>query len=247
MVNMLFQLHFPFRLICSGSSGVGKSTLIAQILKQRKDIIDQPIHKIIYCAKFETSISPLIKNDKNISFNEGLPSEELVRNEENLNLLFVVDDLFDAAYNSPVISDIFTQGRNRNIGIVLITQNLFPKFSRSRDISLNSSYYIIYRNLRDASQIKHFARQVAPRHSKEFCELYYKYIDKPFSYLFIDFSPEQEDLFRYRTDILSPTPTIFVQDDKIKTLEKFGETSETQGYIIKLQKPDSEGEENFLE
>lgn len=100
---------------------------------------------------------------------------------------------------------MFTQGRNRNISTILITQNLFPQFPKARNISLNANYIIVFRNLRDAASINHLARQVCPSNSKSFRDMFINNINKPYSYLLLDFTPTTPDIFRFKSDILSIT------------------------------------------
>ena len=59
------------------------------------------------------------------------------------------------------MSQLIAKGsRNRNISLVLITQNVFPQGQSSPDISLNSNYLVVFKNPRDEAQIVHLARQV---------------------------------------------------------------------------------------
>lgn len=99
---------------------------------------------------------------------------------------------------------------------ILITQNLFPRNSKSRNISLNANILIIFRNLRDRASIGYLARQVCPSASREFVDLFSNHIDKPYSYLLLDFSAGTPDIFRFRSDILSRSPSIYVCDVELK-------------------------------
>lgn len=214
----LFQLEWPFRLILSGASSCGKSTLLGQIILNRKDIIDQHVDKIIYCAKYQTSIPQSIRDDVTIPlvFHEGVPTEELIRNENNENVLICLDDLLECAFKSGVVSSLFTQGRNRSLSVILLIQNLFPRYPNARNISLNANYLIIFRNLRDSSSLIHLAKQVCPSNSKAFSEMFINNVNTPYSYLFMDFTPTCSDLLRYRQDIFSESPTVFINETEIK-------------------------------
>ena len=56
------------------------------------------------------------------------------------------------------IVDIFTKGsHHRDLNVFYITQNLFHQGKGQRDISLNASYIIYFKNPRDKRQIKHLA------------------------------------------------------------------------------------------
>jgi Tfp pilus assembly pilus retraction ATPase PilT len=237
----MIQLKFPVRLIIAGSSGIGKSTLLGDMISLRNDLFDRKIDKIIYCTKYESSIPKILRNDKSIFFQSGIPSEEQILNEKNENILFCFDDIADEAFSSGLVGNLFTTGRNRNIGVVLITQNLFPKYSHSREISLNANYYIIFRNIRDGSQINHFAKQVCPNNSKAFREIIENHINREPNgrgYLFCDFSHDVSDLLRFRTNILSQVSTVFFNDESLKEAilerEQLVENSQIQAQIIKI-------------
>jgi hypothetical protein len=78
-----------------------------------------------------------------MTFVKDLPDFE---NPENVPTLIVLDELMDSAYSTKV-SQLFAKGsHHRNIGIVLITQNLFHQGPASRDISLNSKFIVVFKN-----------------------------------------------------------------------------------------------------
>lgn len=131
----------------SGPSNCGKSVFVGELISQRSRMINEPIEHIVYCAKFRTSI-PINIDSSTISFHEGLPTEEMFLNKNLGSSLYVLDDLLDVAFKSDIVSKIFCEGRHRKIGIILITQNLFPPYRCARNISINASYIVLYRNKR---------------------------------------------------------------------------------------------------
>lgn len=233
----MFKLKFPFRMILAGSSGSGKSCLLADIIINRHVLIDKKIDRIIYCAKYATSMPKVLRNNNLIQFHEGLPDEEMVKNEDKKNVLICLDDLLETAFSSDLVSNLFTQGRNRNTSVVLLTQNLFPQFKHARNVSLNANYIIVFRNMRDRSSIGHLAKQVCPGNSRAFSDLFSNHINTPFSYLFLDFTQDVPDVFRYRTDILSDTPSIFTCAEELNnaTTSKTTEAgAEIPSHLIEL-------------
>ena len=69
--------------------------------------------------------------------------------------------------------DLFTKGsHHKNISVMFITQNIFHKSTHSRDISLNASYIVLFKNPRDRAQIQHLVRQIYPEDSKFLQEAY---------------------------------------------------------------------------
>ena len=70
----------------------------------------------------------------------------------------------DEGGDSKAVSQLFTRGRHDNLSVIFLTQNLFhPK---QRNISLNSDYMVIFKNVRDKSQFTNLAKHAEP------CEFY---------------------------------------------------------------------------
>lgn len=154
----MLQLNCPLRMMVAGSSGCGKSILVSKIIQHRDSLLSAKVDKVIYCAKYNTSIPEVIRNDEILTFHPGVPSEEMTRNDSNQHILFVLDDLLDTAFSSGVVSNMYTSGRHRNLSVILLSQNLFPRSSNSRNISLNCNYIVVFRNLRDSSSISHLGK-----------------------------------------------------------------------------------------
>jgi hypothetical protein len=135
---------------------------------------------------------------KEVSSVKGVPDFE---NPDHVPTLILLDDLMDIAYSSKV-SELFTKGSDqRNISLVLITQNLFHQSQSSRDISLNSKYIVVFKNPRDKTQIVHLARQVYPENIPGFRKTYLEACKELHTYLFLDLTQSINDLLRCRTKI----------------------------------------------
>ena len=81
-------------------------------------------------------------------------------------------------------------------------QNIFPKGSQSRTISINAQYQVLFRNPRDSLQISILARQLYLLNSKNFLEIYKKATHRVYGYLFCCFMQSCPDEIRYRTNVL---------------------------------------------
>jgi len=115
-------------------------------------------------------------------------------------VLLVIDDLMNETDES--ITNLFTKGsHHRNISVLFLIQNLFHKNRHVRTISLNSLYMVLFKNPRDASQFASLARQMYPNQSAFAVEAYKDATREPFSYLFADLRPEQNEDLRLRTNI----------------------------------------------
>ena len=153
---------------------------------------------IIYCYG---SYQPLFNTMKNVTFEEGLPSNL----NTVTNALIIVDDLMSELAGDSRLSSLFTKGsHHRNLSIIFIVQNIFHQGKEMRNINLNSHYLTLYKNPRDKSQIMHLARQMCPGKTKAFQEIFNDATSKPYSYLFVDLRPESDDRMRMRTGIFPP-------------------------------------------
>ena len=76
-------------------------------------------------------------------------------------------------------------------------QNLFHQGKYCRDISLNTHYFILFKNPRDIQQIKLLGRQLG----KKLLNVYLDATEDPFGYLLIDLSPGKKDSYMLRSRI----------------------------------------------
>ena len=114
---------------------------------------------------------------------------------------------------STKVSDLFTKwSHNRNVGLVLITQNIFHQGPSSRDISLNSRYIVLFKKSRYKPQVMHLARHVYPENISTFHKTYLDACREPHTYLFLDLTLLIKDLLRFiwkifpdkRTEVFAP-------------------------------------------
>jgi hypothetical protein len=122
--------------------------------------------------------------------------------------LVVLDDLLNEVYSRDVC-DLFTKGsHNRNISVILITQNLFHQGRFSRDISLNAKYIVLFKNVRDKNHFAYLARQVYPEDSNGLYESYLDATRRPHAYLLLDLAQDTDYRLRFRTNIFPSELTV---------------------------------------
>lgn len=189
-------LKHPFTLLCAGPSNSGKSTWVKNFLKYRDRMCSTSFSRIIfYYAEWQPLYETL---DENVSFQEGLPHSTDFANDLEPKLL-IIDDFMREASNKVIIDLFVKSSHHRNLSVIFITQNLFHK--GQRDISLNVSYLVVFRNLRDRSQINTLARQIFPENSAFIKEIFKEATSKPHSYLLFDLTQATSDDLRFRTSI----------------------------------------------
>ena len=101
-----------------------------------------------------------------------------------------------------IIAKLFTEkSHHGNLGVVYLVQNLFHKSKDHRTISLNTSYLVLTKNVRDASQVIHLAKQLYPNNTKFFQQAYQMATKEPYTYPFVDLMPTCPDEIRLRSGI----------------------------------------------
>ena len=192
------RLRHPFTSIVAGTSMCGKSEFCRHLIDS--DVIVPPIDNIIWCF---TEWQPIYETLKHrVRLVEGLISPDDL-DPSNHNLV-IIDDCMDK--NDPKIETFFTRSyHHRNTSCIYIVQNLFNQSKGHRTCSLNSHYLFLFKNPRDALQIKVLARQMFPGNSKYLEESFADATRRPYGYLCIDMKADTAEYLRLRTDILNPT------------------------------------------
>lgn len=187
------KLVHPSTCLVSGPTGSGKTVFIKKLIDYK--MFHPMPTKIVYCYG---SYQPLFNSMKNVTFEEGLPS-----NLNSLrNCLIIFDDLMAELASDSRLSNLFTKGsHHRNLSVIFITQNFFHQGKEMRNIHLNSHYLVLYKNPRDKSQVMHLARQMFPGKTKAFQEIFQDATTPAYGYLFVDLRPETDECLRMRTGI----------------------------------------------
>lgn len=153
-----------------------------------------------------------------IVFSEGLPSrhelESWHMNEPEHKLLVNDDLMMEASTSKDVVNIYCKYAHHYNFFCILVTQNAFSPGKEFRTISLNTHYFILFKNQRDEMQIQTLGRQIFPRQLNYFMDAYRKATEKPFGYLLVDLSPHSDSKYKLRTQILSGQSMIVYLPEK---------------------------------
>jgi len=124
-------------------------------------------------------------------------------------MLLTIDDLMYETNND--ITKLVTRGSHHtNTSVIFITQNMFSAGKETRTITLNAQYLVLFKNVRDKSQIAHLSRQMYPSKSKHMIESYTDATSEPYSYLFVDLKPNTDDKQRLKACIFPDDPQNYV-------------------------------------
>ena len=208
-VAMDVRLQHPFTCCISGPSGSGKSVFVERLLEHRGELINPPVHRVIWSLGVAQPALEKRWSGRGVEFVEGLPDLENLPE----NSLIIIDDQMSETDVS--ISNLFTKGSHHNrVSVIYIVQNVFGKNKHMRTISLNSHYLILFKNPRDASQSTHLAKQMYPGKVGYFQSAYKDATSGAHGYLLCDLRQSTPDHLRLRTQIFPDDPAHVVYVEK---------------------------------
>ena len=201
-----------FRLRCNrtmcvvGPSHSGKTTFVLELLENRQEIFDCQTNRVIWCyGIYQHELNTKLQR-KGYHLHSGIVNVSEVQPFD----IIVLDDLLNESRNSQDVTAMFTRAaHHKPCFIIFIMQNLFPPGKEARTRSLNTHYYCIFKNPRDKSQIEFLARQISPRNSKAILQIFESATEKAHSYLFLDFTQECPDEYRFRSHLFEKPMTIY--------------------------------------
>ena len=198
----------------SGGTKSGKTTFVKRLLSYANVLIEPPPENIIYFyAEYQDTFGEIQNLVPGIKCTQGLPDDILDSINPETRNLFIIDDMMGE--KDGVVSKLFTKkSHHGNLSVIYIVQNLFQHGKEHRTISLNASYLCLTKNIRDASQIMHLAKQIYPSQMKFFQQAFQLATKEAYSYLFVDLTPTCPDEIRLRSGIF-PTDTHYVYQPRV--------------------------------
>ena len=211
------KFKHPFSMLLSGARRTGKTHFVKTLLTRRDEYITPSAEWIFWFSPASSAQNEVFTELKqlisNITFVSGLPSEDIVEYvremRPGLRILIIIDDLMEEASKRSDVKHLFTRGRHEDISVIFLSQNAFHKGMHFREMSLNTDYFVIFKNVRDASTISHIASQM---NTTRFLPLAYKDATMgKYSYLLCDLRSDTDDRLRYRTNIFNNERVIVYQ------------------------------------
>jgi hypothetical protein len=199
----------PSSFLLAGGSQSGKTTLTMNILRNIDRLFEDPRCKqniIFYYHQWQHSYESFKKENIVKEWINKLPTQDDVLEKTLLykdkgGSIIVIDDFAQEVTRDTV--NIFSiLVHHTNTVVFLLTQNIFPKNPVFRDISLNASYVIVFKNPRDSLQIVSFAKQFSPGNNKFVVDSYADATKRPYSYLLFDLHQTTPNILRLRSNII---------------------------------------------
>lgn len=183
----------------------------SSLLQNLTSLMDIQPNRIIFSYSEDQPIYDELKAKlKNISFIQGLDFEILLGEP---TILVIDDQMYDSSKTNK-IQELFVRGvHHKSVSIIFITQNLYPQGKFSRDIRLNTNYFVIFKSPAFKSQVACLGRALFPDTYNFLPDAYHDATKSPYSYLFLNLHPKCNDRLRVRTGIL-PSETEIIYSPK---------------------------------
>ena len=188
-----------------GPSGSGKTHFVTNLLSPTANIFKEPIKQIYWLMGTSDGESgdtqKHLKSLKHLHILKGF--EAGWQDKPNKGDVIVIDDLFSESTKEHDFNNMFTKvARHRQVTVIFITQNLFHQGGQHRTRNLNVHYLVIFKNPRDGTVIDYLARQAFSSNRAFLQDAFHDATaDKPYGYLFLDFTQTCPDILRVRSGI----------------------------------------------
>ena len=142
-----YTFSLPLRAIFAGSSQVGKTHLITQILKNQKNLFNTHFTKVYYFYPELLSTCPLaIDFDCEIVSIAGFPDMAQINKFEPGSIV-IIDDQSEKLVKSEDIAVLYkVLSGKRSISVISVVQNYFLQGKFSQTIKNCSNYVALFRN-----------------------------------------------------------------------------------------------------
>ena len=195
------RLKENFKLFVSGPSRSGKTVFVKELIKNLDIFAKAPpkiitlIYKVDQPIYHKMGVDLLVQDGLNLK-------QHLLQIAQGCSMLCIFDDLINSTSLSE-LGDLFVvDGRHLNLSLVFISQRIFVNSEEFRQISQNCDYFCLFRNPRNAQEIRTLATQMTPG-KLELVKYFGEATQDPFSYLWINLTQECSPLVKYLSHLFN--------------------------------------------
>ena len=195
------RLKENFKLFISGPSRSGKTVFVQKLIENMDIFSRSPpkiitlVYKVFQPIYYDMNIDHLVLDGDNLK-------ERLINIANGEPMLIIFDDLINSNSLSELSNMFVVDGRHMNFSMIFISQKLFVNNDHYRQISLNCDYYTLFKNPRNALEIRNLASQMTPG-KMELVSYYTEATKQAFSYLFINLTQECEYQVKYLSHLFN--------------------------------------------
>lgn len=209
----LLPFESPCTITIISPSNGGKTTFVKKLLENSNGMFKEDFSTIVYChgSSWQSIFDDMLKSKPNMVFKEGLPTDDEfdLLSKDKRHTCLILDDLMTEVNTKQNIEKLWTvHSHHFNMSIIYLAHNMYQKSPSARTISLNTQYYILFKNHRDIQQIHCFGRQIYGNKSNFFNTAYQLATSRPWGYLLVDLNSHSDDKYRLRTNIFPNEETV---------------------------------------
>ena len=196
------KFRHPSTIMVSGPTMSGKTQFVVNLLKY--DMFTPSPQRIIWCYSKEQPLYEKLKQlVPNIELVNGVPSDIMSNLDPKIRNLVILDDQMSKVGSDKELGELFTEGSHHlNLTVVYIVQNLFDSGKQHRKVSLNTQYFVIFKNPRDLGQIRALATQMYGKDFRILVDAYEDVTRPKYGYLIIDLKQDTPQHLRLKSGIL---------------------------------------------
>ncbi len=205
------KLKVPSSLSIYGPSFAGKSSFVARLISKANCIYERPISRIVYFYRvWDPNLFPKLEREHDVEFIQGPLTCDWVNENiapppadggQKTSVELVVSDDWDdiSVKETPIWTAMI---HHLQFCVVLLLHEMFSKNPAYRIISLNSTYIMVMRYIRDCSVAQCLGKQFDAYNPRRYHAIYKAATAQPYSYLFHDLHQSTPDKYRLRSNIL---------------------------------------------
>ena len=195
------RLKENFKLFISGPSRSGKTLFVKKLIENLDILAKTPpeiitlVYKVEQPIYHEMGVDYLVQDGANLK-------HKLLQIAQGRSMLCIFDDLINSTSLSD-LSDLFVvDGRHLNLSLIFISQRIFVNSEEFRQISQNCDYFTLFRNPRNAQEIRTLATQMTPG-KMELVKYFGEATQDPFSYLWLNLTQECPPIVKYLSHLFN--------------------------------------------
>ena len=217
-----FAFQSPTTIVLAGPTNSGKTYfLVEALLQQRFEPMPQRI--VLVFSEWQPLYEVVRKAFPHVEFVKDYSKQLYETFTPNVRNMLVLDDQMEnklaTKRGDNGATKFFTQGsHHRNLTVVYIVQNLFNQDPAMRTISLNTQYMVLFKNVRDKTQIRPLGRQMY-LNADFLADCYNDATSREHGYLLIVFHKDCCDNLRILANVLGEegqaNPTAYVPANEL--------------------------------